>query len=130
METNSKSQENTLSGKGKRRSTFAIFYYINRKRVRKDGLCQLLCRVSIDTECEEIGTKTGVNPKVWDVEAGRATGRSQNALEVNAAIDKLDRMITGHYDDIRGKLGFVTARLVKNAVLGIAQKPAHADETL
>lgn len=107
----------------KRRSTFAILFYINRTKVRKDGMCQLLCKVSIDAEWEQIGTKASVNPDIWNPETGRADGRSENAVTVNRAIDKLTQEITNHYNHIKKSLGFVTAELVKNAVKGIGQKP-------
>lgn len=107
----------------KRRSTFAILFYINRTKVRKDGMCQLLCKVSIDAEWAQIGTKVSVNPAVWNSEKGRADGRSENAVTVNRAIDDLTREISGHYGRIRNSLGFITAELVKNAVKGIGQKP-------
>ena len=107
----------------KRRSTFAILFYINRTKIRKDGTCQLLCKVSIDAEWEQIGTKASVNPDIWNPETGRADGRSENALTVNRAIDELTREITNHYNHIKKSLGFVTAELVKNAVKGIGQKP-------
>lgn len=121
METNKK--DNTNDRRSKRRSTFAVLFYINRTKVRKDGMCQLLCKISIDADWEQVGTKVSVNPKIWNPETGRADGRSQNALEVNRAIDKLTERITNHYTDIQTKLGFVTAELVKNALKGIAQKP-------
>ena len=98
-------------------------FYINRTKVRKDGMCQLLCKVSIDTEWEQIGTKVSVNPAIWNPERGRADGRSENAVTVNRAIDDLTREITGHYDRIKNSLGVITAELVKNAVKGIGQKP-------
>ena len=106
-----------------RRSTFAILFYINRTKIRKDGTCQLLCKVSIDAEWEQIGTKASVNPDIWNPETGRADGRSENAVMVNRAIDELTREITNHYNHIKKSLGFVTAELVKNAVKGIGQKP-------
>lgn len=108
----------------KRRSTFAILFYINRTKIRKDGSCQLLGKVSIDAEWEQIGTKVSVNPDIWNPEKGRADGRSSNAVTVNRAIDALTDEITGHYEDIRRSLGFVTAELVKNAVKGIGRKPS------
>lgn len=108
----------------KRRSTFAILFYINRTKVRKDGTCQLLCKVSIDSEWEQIGTKVSVNPSVWNPENGRADGRSSNAVTVNRAIDSLTEEITGYYEEILHSLGFVTAELVKNALKGIGRKPA------
>lgn len=107
----------------KRRSTFAILFYINRTKIRKDGTCQLLCKVSIDAEWEQIGTKVSVNPDIWNPETGRADGRSENAVTVNRAIDELTKEITEHYNHIKKSLGFVTAELVKNAVKGIGQKP-------
>ncbi len=107
----------------KHRSTFAILFYINRTKIRKDGTCQLLCKVSIDAEWEQIGTKVSVNPSIWNPEKGRADGRSENAVVVNRAIDELSKEITGHYNNIKNSLGFITAELVKNAVMGIGQKP-------
>ena len=107
----------------KHRSTFAILFYINRTKVRKDGTCQLLCKVSIDADWEQIGTKVSVNPSIWNPEEGKADGRSENAITVNRAINDLSREITGHYRRIKNSLGFITAELVKNAVKGIGQKP-------
>lgn len=107
----------------KRRSTFAVLFYINRTKVRKDGMCQLLCKVSIDAEWVQIGTKVSVNPNIWNPEKGWADGRSENAVTVNRAIDDLTNEITGHYLRIKNSLGFITAELVKNAVKGIGQKP-------
>lgn len=107
----------------KRRSTFAVLFYINRTKVRKDGMCQLLCKISIDAEAAQIGTKVAVNPAIWNPSTGRADGRSRNANEVNRAIDALTEEIKAHYKRINLSLGFVTAELVKNAVKGIGQKP-------
>ena len=80
METNNKI---------KRRSTFAVLFYINRTKVRKDGTCQLLCKVGIDAESAHIGIKAAIEPSLWNPETGRADGRSANARKVNRAIDLL-----------------------------------------
>ncbi len=113
----------TINKDIKRRSTFAILFYINRTKVRKDGLCQLLCKVSIDAEAAQIGTKVAVDPAIWNPMTGRADGRSRNANEVNRAINTLTDEIKAHYKHINLSLGFVTAELVKNAVKDIGQKP-------
>lgn len=114
---------NAENKKEKRRSTFAILFYINRTKVRKDGMCQLLCNISIDAESQQVGTKVSVDPSLWDSSTGRAAGRSRNALQVNQAIDLLTQRIKKHHKEIKESLGFVTAELVKNALKGIAQKP-------
>lgn len=97
----------------KRRSTFAVLFYINRTKVRKDGKCQLLCKISIDAASEQIGTKVKVAPALWNPTTGRADGKSRNASEVNRAIDRLTEIIRSHYERIRRDLGFVTAEAVK-----------------
>ena len=116
-------KRNTDNMEIKRRSTFAILFYINRTKVRKDGTCQLLCKISIDAKWEQIGTKVSVNPAIWNPEKGRADGRSENAITVNRAIDDLTKEIKEHYRRIKNSLGFITAEQVKNAVMGVGQKP-------
>lgn len=54
---------------------------------------------------------------------GRADGRSENAITVNRAIDDLTKEIKEHYRRIKNSLGFITAEQVKNAVMGVGQKP-------
>ncbi|GAB6122542.1 site-specific integrase [Dysgonomonas termitidis] len=115
--------KNKEDKKDRRRSTFAILFYINRTKIRKDGMCQLLCNISIDAESQQVGTKVSVNPSLWNSSEGRAAGRSQNALQVNKSIDELTERIKNHHKEIKESLGFVTAELVKNALKGVAQKP-------
>ena len=52
-----KTDKNTDNQNTKRRSTFAILFYINRTKVRKDGMCQLLCKVSIDADTKVLDSK-------------------------------------------------------------------------
>ena len=54
METNNKEI--------KRRSTFSLLFYINRTKVRKDGTCKLLCKVSIDAKSAPININAFVDP--------------------------------------------------------------------
>lgn len=81
METNNKEI--------KRRSTFSLLFYINRTKVRKDGTCKLLCKVSIDAKSAPININAFVDPSLWNPETKRANGRSENARTVNLAIEKL-----------------------------------------
>ena len=108
---------------GKGLYTFSILFYINRTKIRQDGMCQLLCKISVNGESEQVGTKVSVNPSLWSPSEGRVNGRSRNAVEVNRAIDRLTGQIRKHYEEIRRNLGYVTAKLVKNALKGVAQKP-------
>ncbi len=71
METNNKEI--------KRRSTFSLLFYINRTKVRKDGTCKLLCKVSIDAKSAPININAFVDPSLWNPETkkGERTKRER-----------------------------------------------------
>ena len=70
-------------------NTFAVLFYINRQKVKKNGLCPLMGRISINTEVAQFSTKMEVQPDLWDAQAYRLTGNSRIAKETNAKIDRL-----------------------------------------
>ena len=102
-------------------NTFAVLFYINRQKVKKNGLCPLMGRISINTEVAQFSTKMEVQPDLWDAKAYRLTGKSRTAKETNAKIDRLEEDIHRYYKEILDEQGYITAELVKNAVNGIGQ---------
>ncbi len=48
----------------------------------------IFCRITIDKEEARFGIKKDVNPSIWDVQAGRAVGRTSEVVEINSIIDK------------------------------------------
>lgn len=110
----------------KLRSTFSVMFYINRTKIKKNGMCQVLGRITVNAGIAQIGTKVDIAPEQWDGKAGRAIGRSKQALLVNRTIDRLAAKIEEHYADLVDNRGFVTAETVKNALKGIGRR----EETL
>lgn len=104
------------------RSTFAILFYLNRAKTKKNGLCPLMGRITIDTGIAQFSAKIDVNPDLWDGKAGRATGKSKQSIEVNRYIDKLEQSIKDSYGRIVSEEGYVTAERVKNALNGVGEK--------
>ena len=107
----------------KLRSTFSVMFYINRTKIKKNGMCQVLGRITVDTGIAQIGTKVEIDPEIWDGKTGRAIGRSKQALLVNRTINRLTEQAEKHYDDLVDLRGFVTAEGVKNALKGIGRRP-------
>ena len=81
-------------------NTFAVLFYINRQKVKKNGLCPLMGRISINTEVAQFSTKMEVQPDLWDAQAYRLTGNSRIAKETNAKIDRLKEDIRRYYKEI------------------------------
>ena len=104
------------------RSTFSVMFYINKTKIKKTGMCQVLGRITVDTGVAQIGTKVEIAPDLWDGKAGRAIGKSKQSLQVNRTIDLLFEKISAHYGDLVDNRGFVTAEMVKNTLNGIGRK--------
>jgi site-specific recombinase XerD len=106
----------------KRRSTFTVLFYVNRDKVKQNGLCPVMGRITIDTKVAQFSTKVDVDSTLWNTKTGRAIGKSSQAILVNRAIDRLTQEINKFYTEMVDKQGYVTAELVKNALNGIGRK--------
>jgi site-specific recombinase XerD len=85
---------------------------------RKNGLCPVMGRITIDGDSRAFSLHLDANPDLWDVDANRMAGRSRQSLEVNRAIDKYREKIDGFYHEILYSHGYLTAETVKNALEG------------
>lgn len=103
-------------------STFAVLFYINRQKVKKNGMCPLMGRISINAEVAQFSVGIDVDPSIWDAKAYRMTGKSRHAAETNYHIGQLTDRINRYYKQILDEQGYITAELVKNAVSGIGRK--------
>lgn len=106
----------------KRRSTFAVLFYLNRAKIKKNGLCPVMGRITIDTQVAQFSAKTDADPDTWDAKAGRSIGRNRQSLEINRTLNRMEQKINGYYTEIVETQGYVTAELVKNALNGIGRK--------
>jgi site-specific recombinase XerD len=107
-----------------KRSTFKHLFYINRKKTKKNGLCPVMGRITVDTGVAQFSTGLEICPALWDAKAGRSTGKTARDANLNGKLDSMSSAIESHYARIVERDGYVTAERVKNAMLGIAKAPA------
>jgi|GEM_PF-6655 len=121
---NNKTNNNTNNDNlnKKRRSTFTVLFYVNRDKVKQNGLCPVMGRITIDTKVAQFSTKTDIDSTIWDTKTGRAIGKSSQSILVNRIIDHLTKDINMFYIEMVDKQGYVTAELVKNSLYGIGRK--------
>ena len=103
-------------------STFAVLFYINKQKVKKNGLCPLMGRISINTEVAQFSAKMDIDPALWDTKRYRLKGKNREVQKINCAIEKLTADIHRYYDEILSEQGYITAELVKNAISGIGTR--------
>lgn len=103
-------------------STFAVLFYINRQKIKKNGMCPLMGRISINAEIAQFSTGIDIDPSLWDAKAYCMKGKSRHAIEGNFQIKQQNERIHRYYKQILDEQGYITAELVKNAVSGIGRK--------
>jgi hypothetical protein len=104
------------------RSTFKVLFYLKRYKQKANGLVPLYCRITVDGKEARFGMKCDVNPKHWDVESGKATGRTAEASKTNVLVDNTKAAIFKLYRETQERENYVTAEKIKNVFLGIEQK--------
>lgn len=77
-------------------------------------------KIIIGKSIAQFGSKLKIEERLWNVKAGRATGKSRAATELNREINKINLSIHAHYKEISERTGKATATDVKNAFQGIA----------
>lgn len=104
------------------RSTFKILMYLKKGSEKPDGNVPLMCRLTVDGEIKQFSCKMNVPPRLWDVKAGRASGKSIEAQKINRAVDKIRVDVNRRYQEMMQTDGYVTAAKLKDAYLGIGIK--------
>lgn len=102
------------------RSTFRVLFFLKRDKQKTNGNVPLFCRITIDRQEARFGIKKDINPSIWDVQAGRAVGRTSEVVEINSIIDKTKSALFNVYNDLLLSDSNVTAEKVKNRFLGVA----------
>ncbi|KAA6304602.1 Tyrosine recombinase XerC, partial [termite gut metagenome] len=103
-----------------------LLFYLKKTEVKQDGTCPLMGRITIGKAVAQFSAKLTVPLFLWDARAGRLSGKSQQAVEINQVLDRINVSIRSHYRQIVRLKGNVTAIEVKNAF----QRIASTQETL
>lgn len=109
------------------RSTFRLLFYINRQKVRKNGRCPVMGRITLDGKVRQYSTGEDVPPECWDAGKGRATVHGQNPdisaelRGLNRKLEELEEKARFAYKKSVDSVGYVSAEIIKNAVTGKAQ---------
>lgn len=104
------------------RSTFRVLFYLKRNAPKRNGLVPVMGRITINGTIAQFSVKMDINPVLWNVKSGRADGKSQEAQEINRMLDRIRMSVYKHYFEIREREEYISARIVKDAFLGLDRK--------
>ena len=109
------------------RSTFKLLFYINRQKIKKNGKCPIMGRITLDGKVCQYSTGEEVLPECWDASKGRAVILGQcpeinrELKEINLKLEEFEEKARLAYKKSVDGIGYVSAELIKNAVTGKAQ---------
>ncbi|WP_455672525.1 site-specific integrase [Phocaeicola sp.] len=108
-----------------KRSTFAVLFYLNTSKRKKDGTCPIVGRITVDANSVQFSTKISLSSLDWDAKKGRAKKERKELTEINRTLDRLEKQVKAHYSRIAETEGYVTAERVKNALNGVGEKASN-----
>ena len=74
------------------RSTFNVLFYVKKNQPKKNGLCPVMGRITIDGKIVQFSCKFDIDPKIWDVDAGRASPNLRR-LSAEAPVSSYERFL-------------------------------------
>jgi site-specific recombinase XerD len=101
------------------RSTFKVLFYLKKNSLNKDREAPIMARVTIGGTIAQFSCKVSIRPGLWETKYNRATGKSEEAKQINRLLDEIKAGIDTHYKKVLERDNYVTAEKVKNAFLGI-----------
>ena len=113
------------------RSTFKLLFYINRQKLKKNGKCPVMGRITLDGKVSQYSTGLEVEPAYWEADTGRASTdwrkesldceKKKELVRLNDALSALEAKAHAAYKENVDRYGFVSAEIIKNAVTGKSQ---------
>lgn len=103
------------------KSTFKVLFYLKRNAERKDGRMPIISRITVNGKIAQFSTKLEINPKDWNVDLGRALGRSSDAQRINSLLEQIKSSVHQIYHEQLRRDNNVTSEKVKNEFLGISE---------
>ena len=109
------------------RSTFKLLFYINKQKIKANGNCPIMGRITLDGKICQYSTGEEISPVLWDADLGRAiirgnTPKDKKGLKsINSRLEELELKARTTYKKSSDAIGYVSAEIIKNALLNRAQ---------
>ena len=106
------------------RSTFNILFYINKQKIKKNGKCPILGRITLDGKVAQFSTRKEIEPDLWSASEGSPIGKDKISKQICLSLEQFRKDISTHYQFQIERNGYVTAESLKNIIQGIGVNQA------
>lgn len=97
---------------------FKVLLYLKRSGLDKSGKAPIMGRITVNQTMAQFSSKLSCTPELWNPRESRLNGKSKEAVEINAKIDKLLLAINSAFDSLLERKIDFDATAVKEAFQG------------
>ena len=97
---------------------FKVLLYLKRGGLDKSGKAPIMGRITVNRTMAQFSSKLSCTPELWNPRESRLNGKSKEAVEINAKIDKLLLAINSAFDSLLERKQEFDATAVKEAFQG------------
>lgn len=97
---------------------FKVLLYLKKSRPDKSGKAPIMGRITVNRSMVQFSCKISCTPDFWNPRESRLKGKSHEAVETNAKLDKLTLSIHTAFDTLVGRNAEFDAEAVKNLFQG------------
>ena len=95
-----------------------VLLYLKRSGLDKSGKAPIMGRITVNRTMAQFSSKLSCTPELWNPRESRLNGKSKEAVEINAKIDKLLLAINSAFDSLLDRNIDFDATAVKEAFQG------------
>ena len=95
-----------------------VLLYLKRSGLDKSGKAPIMGRITVNRTMAQFSSKLSCTPELWNPRESRLNGKSKEAVEINAKIDKLLLAINSAFDSLLERKIDFDAKAVKEAFQG------------
>lgn len=100
------------------RNQFKILFYVKHKEKLRNGRLPIMCRISVNGRFCSFSTFLSTDERLWHPDRKRLSGRSDEALRINALLDEIHYSVYNAYMQALRSSDEVTPQAVRRGYLG------------
>ena len=97
---------------------FKVLLYLKKSGLDKSGKAPIMGRITVNRTMAQFSSKLSCTPELWNPRESRLNGKSKEAVEINAKIDKLLLAINSAFDSLMERKIDFDATAIKEAFQG------------
>ena len=97
---------------------FKVLLYLKKSGTDKSGKAPIMGRITVNRTMAQFGCKLSCRPELWNARESRLDGKSREAVETNAKLDKLLLAINAAFDTLVERRQDFDATAVKDLFQG------------